>query len=91
LNFYKYGLKYIKVGKVGFTNEKNKEGKSWLELVEVNWGRLKCKKIKIILKEIGKSKNGLKLKRVEVFCQHWLKLIEVSWIRFKLVEVGWST
>jgi len=34
-NFYKYGLKYVEIGKIGFTNEKNMVGKSWLKLVEI--------------------------------------------------------
>ena len=33
--FNEYGLKYVEVDKIGFTNEKNKVGKSLLKLVEI--------------------------------------------------------
>jgi len=33
--FYKYGLKYVGVSKIEFTNKKNRVDKSWLKLVEI--------------------------------------------------------
>jgi len=58
-----------------------------LKYVEASWSCLKCERIKIILKEIGR-----RWKWVE-FVKDWnflLVLDEIDWSELKWVEIDWS-
>ena len=54
-----------------------------LKYIEVIWSCLKCKIMKIILNEIGRSWLGWNWKALKFF-------VSIGWNCLKWVEVGWS-